>query len=80
MIGYRRLCSVILIALTTAGPAVAQSRNGNVWHGVAHQPNNSVVRGDEKARGIAASPQAQPGQEEDILDRLAREMLERSSR
>ena len=79
MIGYRRLCSVILIPLMTAGPAMAQSRNGNVWHGVAHQPNNSVVRGDEKARGIATSPQEQPTQE-DILDRLAREMLERSSR
>ena len=78
MIGYQRVC-IILIVLLTAGPAVAQSRNGNVWGGVAHQPSASGVRSDDKAKGILASPQEQTGQG-DILDRLARELLERSSR
>lgn len=81
MIGYRCLCSVILIALTTASLAVAQpaSRNGNVWDNVAHQPNPSAVQADEKARGILASPQEQAKRDE-IIDRLAREALERSRR
>ena len=78
MIGCERLYSVILIALLTAGPAAAQSRNGNIWGGVAHQPNAPSVRSDEKAKGILASPQEQTRQD-DILDRLARELLERSS-
>jgi hypothetical protein len=78
MIGNRCLCSVILIALMTAGgPAVAQSRNGNVWGGVAHQPSAPSVRSDEKVKEILPSPQEQTRQDH-ILDRLGRELLERS--
>ena len=79
MSGSRLVYGVILIALMTAGPAAAQSRNGNVWDGVAHQPNAPNIRSDERAKGILASPQEQTRQD-DILDRLAREMLERSGR
>jgi hypothetical protein len=80
MIGYRRVYSLMFIALVIAGPALAQSpRNGNVWNGVAHQPNVPVVRSDEKAKGILASPQEQL-RRDDVLDRLGREMLERSNR
>lgn len=76
MIGYRCVCSAILIALMTAGPAVAQpaSRNGNVWDNVAHQPNPSIVRDNEKARGILASPQEQARQDETV-EHLLRELL-----
>ena len=49
MSGSRLVYGVILIALMTAGPAAAQSRNGNVWDGVAHQPNAPSIRSDEKA-------------------------------
>ena len=81
MIGNRRLCGGILIALMTAGPAVAQSRNGNVWNGVAHQPSAPSVRSDEKVKEILPSPQASPQEQtrqDHILDRLGRELLERS--
>jgi hypothetical protein len=71
------LCSGILIALMTAGPAVAQSRNGNVWGGVAHQPSAPSVRSDEKVKEILPSPQEQTRQDH-ILDRLGRDLLERS--
>jgi hypothetical protein len=69
--------TTVLIALMTAGhPAVAQpaSRNGNVWGGVAHQPNLPIVRRDEKARGILAPPQEQ-ARWNAIVDRIARELL-----
>lgn len=80
MSSYRGVCSVILIALVTAGSAAAQSRNGNVWDGIAHQPNALSIRSHEQAKGIdAPSPQEQTEQD-DILDRLARQMLERSRR
>jgi hypothetical protein len=79
MSGSRLVYGVILIALMTAGPAAAQSRNGNVWDGVAHQPNALSIRSGDKAKGILASPREQTRQD-DILDRLAREMLERSGR
>jgi hypothetical protein len=81
MIGNRRLGGGILIALMTAGPAVARSRNGNVWNGVAHQPSAPSVRSDEKVKEILPSPQASPQEQtrqHHILDRLGRELLERS--
>jgi len=81
MIGSLCLCGAILIALMTAGPAVAQSRNGNVWGGVAHQPGASGVRSDEKVKEILPSPQAssqEQRRQDPILDRLGRELLERS--
>jgi len=78
MIGNRRLCSGILIALMTAGPAVAQPRNGNVWDGVAHQPSAPSVRSDEKVKEIHPSPQERTRQQDDVLDRMGRELLERS--
>ena len=78
MIGNRRLCGGILIALMTAGPAVAQPRNGNVWDGVAHQPSAPSVRSDEKVKEIHPSPQERTRQQEDVLDRMGRELLERS--
>jgi hypothetical protein len=78
MIGYQNACSIILIALIATGPALAQSRNGNVWDGFAHQPNPSVVRDNEKAKGVLASPQEQT-RRDDILDRLGRQLLERSN-
>ncbi len=82
MIGNRRLCSGILIALMIAGPAVAQPRNGNVWDGAAHQPSAPSVRSDEKVKEIHPSPRASPQertrQQDDVLDRMGRELLERS--
>jgi len=78
MIGNRRLCSGILIALMTTGPAVAQPRNGNVWDGVAHQPSAPSVRSDEKVKEIHPSPQERTRQQDDVLDRMGRELLERS--
>jgi hypothetical protein len=81
MIGNRCLCSGILIALMTVGPAVAQSRNGNVWGGVAHQPRAPSVRSDEKIKEILPPTQVSPqeqARQDPILDRLGRELLERS--
>jgi hypothetical protein len=77
--GYQRVCSVIFISLMTAGAAMAQQapRNGNVWDGVAHQPTRFTVENDEKARGVAASPQDQK-RHDDAVESLARELLRNS--
>jgi len=79
MIGYQGVCSGILILLMTAGAAVAQEapRNGNVWNGVAHQPNPSTVQSNKEARGVVASPQDQMRQD-DAVESLARELLRKS--
>ena len=76
MIVYQRVCGAILIALLTAGPAVAEpaSRNANVWDGVAHQPNPAIVHDQEKAAGFQPSSQEETKQD-DVVERLARELL-----
>ncbi len=53
---------IAVLAFWAAYPAQAAppAREGNIWGGVDHEPNATVVHQDERAAGVLPSPQHWP--------------------
>jgi hypothetical protein len=73
------LSAALALAVGDASSAHAQgqqpppSRIGNVWNGTAHEPNPAAVDANERAAGIAASPEARR-RADDTIEQLFRQL------
>jgi hypothetical protein len=71
------IVGAVLMTLAAGGLAQAAppARDGNVWDGIAHEPNPGLVHDKERAAGVLPSQQQESAQV-NAVERLARGMLQ----